>query len=99
MKKVNVSDPIHKALFDAEQPAKKAKTLPWRPMSRPMKCPHLWEATLLGTLQKGTHTIMIRATNPNGPGSDWSSYHSCRIETDWGCVSLVAAKVCPEADS
>ena len=66
MKKVNIPDPVHKALYDAEQPAKKAGTLAWRGMSKPMKCPHLWEATLPDSLPKTTHTIMIRATNPNG---------------------------------
>jgi len=59
------TDPLFQALFDEEQtflPGKPA----WRPLARPMVCPHLWKASLPETLATGTHLIQVQATNPNG---------------------------------
>lgn len=66
MEKVVENDPLFQALWDEEQPLKEAKTLAWRGLTKPMKCPHLWKASLPGTLAKKTHLIQVRATNPNG---------------------------------
>jgi len=59
------TDPLFQSLFDEEQtflPGKPA----WRPLAKPMVCPHLWKASLTETLEAGTYLIQVRATNPNG---------------------------------
>ena len=61
----NETDPTFQALYNEEQtflPGKPA----WRPLAKPMVCPHLWKASLLESMKPGTHLIQVRATNPNG---------------------------------
>lgn len=61
----NETDPTFQTLYDEEQtflPGKPA----WRPLAKPMVCPHLWKATLVESIKSGTHLIQVRATNPNG---------------------------------
>lgn len=58
-------DPLFKALAEEELAIGK-DALPWRKLPKPMVCPHLWKAQLGTAATKGTHTISVRATNPNG---------------------------------
>ncbi len=61
----NETDPQFQKLYDEEQaflPGKPA----WRPLAKPMVCPHLWKASVGETLSAGTYIIQVRATNPNG---------------------------------
>ena len=59
------TDPIFQSLFDEEKTYLPEKP-PWRPLAKPMVCPHLWKAALADTLPAGTHLIQVQATNPNG---------------------------------
>jgi hypothetical protein len=65
IKTENETDPTFQTLYNEEQtflPGKPA----WRPLAKPMVCPHLWKATLVESMKSGTHLIQVRATNPNG---------------------------------
>ena len=66
MEKTEEADPVFKRLWEAEQPMKKAKTLPWPALASPMNCPHLWKAQIPETTAAGTFNIQVRCTNPNG---------------------------------
>ena len=66
MEKTVEHDPLFKKRWEEEQPLVKAKTLPWRALTKPMNSPHLWKIDVPATLQVGTHDILVRATNPNG---------------------------------
>jgi len=61
----NETDPVFQALFDEEQQLL-PDNLPWRKLAKPMVSPHLWKAKLGAVTQPGSHTISVRATNPNG---------------------------------
>ena len=64
MKRTVKPDPLFLKRWMEEQPNR--DNLPWRPLARPMDSPHLWQASLPASLSAGTHTIHVRAINPNG---------------------------------
>jgi len=64
MEKVVTQDPLFLKRWMEEQFGR--QTLPWRPLPKPRKSPHLWQASLPANLPVGTHAIHVRATNPNG---------------------------------
>jgi len=59
------TDPLYQKLYDEEQTYLPGKP-PWRPLGKPMVCPHLWKASLPEGIDAGTWLIQVRATNPNG---------------------------------
>ena len=60
----NETDPLFQELYNEEQTYLPGKPS-WRPLAKPMVCPHLWKASLGETLSPGTYLIQVRATNPN----------------------------------
>ncbi len=65
MEKDASPDPVFQTLVN-EELAIGEKSLTWRKLPKPLICPHLWKASLGDNLPGGTHTIYVRATNPNG---------------------------------
>lgn len=63
MEKQFKEDPAYLAILEWEASIEKH---PWRKLSAPRKCPHLWVGTLPTDLKPGNHTIEVEATNPDG---------------------------------
>lgn len=61
--KVLEPDPSYVAAVEREP---KEPSKPWRTLSKPIKSPHLWKATLPKDMPAGTHYICVEATDANG---------------------------------
>ncbi|MEZ6122394.1 MAG: calcineurin-like phosphoesterase family protein [Planctomycetaceae bacterium] len=65
MLKVQEQDPTFRRLWNEEQ--QQLPDLPWRPLTKPMICPHLYRAEVPASgLSAGSWTIFVRAVNPDG---------------------------------
>ncbi|MGE3180956.1 MAG: calcineurin-like phosphoesterase C-terminal domain-containing protein, partial [Phycisphaerae bacterium] len=63
LQKVSVVDPSYQALFDLHEAN---KTLPGRPMPKPLNSPHIWSGRLPADLPVGVHVIQARTRDMYG---------------------------------
>ena len=73
MKRTSEPDPLFTSLAIRDADLE----LPWRPLPRPMDCPHLWRATLPEGLEPGSHTLEVEAED--GFGHVWRESRAFRV--------------------